>query len=45
MTAYTSPTNTSVVTGARSLGRHIREAGGVAIGRVMGFGRLSELTN
>ena len=45
MTAYTSPTNTSVVTGVRSLNRHIWEAGGVAIGRVMGFGRLSELTD
>jgi uncharacterized SAM-binding protein YcdF (DUF218 family) len=45
MTAYTSPTNASVVTGVRSLGRHIREAGGVAIGRVMGFGRLSKLTD
>jgi uncharacterized SAM-binding protein YcdF (DUF218 family) len=45
MTAYTSPTNTSVVTGVRSFERHIREAGGVAIGRVMGFGRLSELTD
>lgn len=45
MTAYTSPTTTSVVTGARSFERHIWEAGGVAIGRVMGFGRLSELTD
>ena len=45
MTAYVSPTNTSVVTGVRSLERHFWEAGGVAIGRVMGFGRLSELTD
>jgi len=40
-----SPTNTSVVTGFRSLERHIWEAGGVAIGRLLGFGRLSELTD
>lgn len=45
MTAYTSPTTTSVVTGVRSLERHIWEAGGVAIGRVMGFGRLTKLTD
>jgi|FLOH01.1.fsa_nt_gi uncharacterized SAM-binding protein YcdF (DUF218 family) len=45
MTAYVSPTNTSVVTGFRSLERHIWEAGGVAIGRLLGFGRLSELTD
>ena len=45
MTAYVSPTNASVVTGVRSLERHIWEAGGVAIGRVMGFGRLSALTD
>ena len=45
MTAYVSPTNTSVVTCFRSLERHIWEAGGVAIGRLLGFGRLSELTD
>ena len=45
MTAYVSPTTTSVVTGVRSFERHFWEAGGVAIGRVMGFGRLSELTD
>lgn len=45
MTAYVSPTTTSVVAGVRSFERHFWEAGGVAIGRVMGFGRLSELTD
>ena len=45
MTAYVSPTTTSVVTGVGSFERHFWEAGGVAIGRVMGFGRLSELTD
>jgi len=45
MTAYASPTSTSVVTGVQSFERHFWEAGGVAIGRVMGFGRLSEFTD
>lgn len=40
MTAYVSPTETSVVRGGRALGRHLQEAAGVAIGRVIGFGRL-----
>lgn len=45
LTAYGSPTSTSVVTGARSFERHVWEAGGVAIGRVTGFGWLSDLTD
>lgn len=38
--AYVSPTRTSVVTGGQSLGRHMQEAAGVAIGRLLGFDRL-----
>lgn len=45
LTAAGSPTPTSVVTGARSLERHVWEAGGVAIGRLTGFGWLSEATD
>lgn len=37
-------TPTSVVTGWSSVSRHIREAGGVALGRIVGFDRLSDLT-
>ena len=39
--AYVSPTTTSVVTGTASLKRHLREAAGVAVGRVVGFDHLS----
>jgi uncharacterized SAM-binding protein YcdF (DUF218 family) len=38
--AYVSPTTTSVVTGGESLARHLREAAGVAVGRLVGFDRL-----
>lgn len=38
--AHVSPTTTSVVTGGRSFGRHLQEAAGVAIGRLVGFDRL-----
>ncbi len=44
-TAYTSSTPTSVVTGSHELRREISEAAGVAIGRIIGFGRLSALTD
>jgi uncharacterized SAM-binding protein YcdF (DUF218 family) len=40
LTAYVSPTPTSVVTGGESFGRELREAAGVAIGRLVGFDRL-----
>lgn len=43
--AFGSPTQTSVVTGARSFQRHVFEAGGVAIGRVTGFDWLSNVTD
>ena len=45
LTAYVSPTDTSVVTGVRSLKRELGEAAGVAVGRIIGFGRLSGLTD
>jgi uncharacterized SAM-binding protein YcdF (DUF218 family) len=38
--AYVSPTPTSVVTGGESFSRHLEEAAGVAIGRVLGFDHL-----
>lgn len=44
-TAYVSPTRDSVVTGSRELRRELGEAGGVAIGRVISFDRLSGLTD
>lgn len=40
LTAYVSPTDTSVVTGGESLRRHLQEAAGVAIGRLIGFDSL-----
>ena len=40
LTAYVSPTTTSVVRGGTSLERHLTEAGGVALGRIVGFDRL-----
>ena len=43
--AYVSPTPTSVVTGTRELRRELGEAAGVAIGRIIGFDRLSGLTS
>jgi uncharacterized SAM-binding protein YcdF (DUF218 family) len=45
LTAHGSPTQTSVVTGARSFERHVFEAGGVAIGRLTGFDWLSDVTD
>jgi uncharacterized SAM-binding protein YcdF (DUF218 family) len=40
LTAAVSPTPSSVVTGSASLRRHLQEAGGVALGRIVGFDRL-----
>ena len=42
--AYVSPTGTSVVTGGSSFSRQLQEAAGIAVGRIIGFGRLSGLT-
>jgi uncharacterized SAM-binding protein YcdF (DUF218 family) len=45
MTAYVSPTPYSVVGGRSNLRRHLGEAAGVALGRIIGFERLSGLTS
>jgi uncharacterized SAM-binding protein YcdF (DUF218 family) len=42
--ASVSPTTTSVVTGFSRFRRELFEAGGVAVGRVIGFDRLSGIT-
>ena len=42
--AYVSPTPTSVVSGVRELRRQLGEAAGVALGRIIGFDRLDEVT-
>ena len=44
LTAYVSPTRTSPVTGARAFGKEIKEAAGVAVGRIIGFDRLLSIT-
>jgi uncharacterized SAM-binding protein YcdF (DUF218 family) len=44
-TAYVAPTDTSVVTGAAEFRRNLGEAAGVALGRIIGFERLSGLTD
>ena len=44
LTAFVSPTPYSVVTGGASVERHLQEAAGVAVGRVIGFDRLESLT-
>lgn len=43
--AYVSPAPDSVVDGTNELRRNVIEAGGVAIGRIIGFERLSGLTD
>jgi uncharacterized SAM-binding protein YcdF (DUF218 family) len=44
LTAYVSPTRTSPVTGPRAFGKELKEAAGVALGRIIGFDRLLSLT-
>lgn len=44
LVAYGSPTPTSVVSSSTSLWSELREAAGVSIGRLIGFGRLDGLT-
>lgn len=44
LSAHVSPTPTSVVTGLTSARRHVFEAAGVAVGRLVSFERLSGLT-
>ena len=43
LTAYVSPTDTSVVTGTNSLTRHLKEAAVISVARMVGFSRLSGL--
>lgn len=43
--AFVSPTPSSIVTGSTELRRELGEAAGVAIGRIIGFERLSSLTD
>lgn len=43
--AFVSPTPSSIVTGTTELRRELGEAAGVAIGRIIGFERLSTLTD
>ena len=45
LTASVSPTPTSVVTGTKAVQRHLSEAAGVGIGRIIGFDRLDDLTD
>ena len=40
LTAYVSPTPTSVVRGGNSVRRHLAEAAAVALGRIIGFDHL-----
>jgi uncharacterized SAM-binding protein YcdF (DUF218 family) len=44
LTALVSPTPSTVITGGAQFTRELKEAGGVAVGRLIGFGRLSEIT-
>jgi uncharacterized SAM-binding protein YcdF (DUF218 family) len=42
--SYVSPTRTSPLTGTSAVSRHVREALGVAVARVIGFPNLERLT-
>jgi uncharacterized SAM-binding protein YcdF (DUF218 family) len=44
LTAFVSPTPSTVITGRAQLKRELKEAAGVAVGRLIGFARLSEIT-
>lgn len=44
MQAFVSPTRSGPVQGNENLMRHLREAGGVAISHVIGFGQLERFT-
>jgi hypothetical protein len=43
-TAYVSPTRTSPVVGATAFGKELKEAAGIAVGRIIGFDRLLSIT-
>jgi uncharacterized SAM-binding protein YcdF (DUF218 family) len=42
--AFVSPTPTSTVTSGESLAKELKEAAGVAVGRIIGFDRLLDIT-
>jgi uncharacterized SAM-binding protein YcdF (DUF218 family) len=42
--AYVSPTRTSPVRGGQAVRRELKEAAGVALGRIVGFRRLLTIT-
>ena len=44
LVAYVSPTRTSPLRGASAVSRHVREALGVAVARLIGFANLERLT-
>lgn len=44
LTAYVSPTPTSTVTGRAARWREMKEAAGIAVGRIVGFDRLLHIT-
>ena len=44
LTAYVSPTRTSPVQGKSAYAREMKEAAGIALGRIIGFDRLLSLT-
>ena len=43
LTAHVSSTDTSVVTGTDDVGRHLQEAAGLAVARLIGYDRLESL--
>ena len=44
LVAYVSPTPTSVVRGGTAIVREVKEAAGIAVGRIIGFDRLLRIT-
>ncbi len=44
LTAYVSPTPTTTVTGGEEFAREVKEAAGVAVGRIIGFDHLLDIT-
>lgn len=43
-TAFVSPTRTSPVRGSTAFGKEVKEAAGIAVGRIIGFDRLLDIT-
>jgi uncharacterized SAM-binding protein YcdF (DUF218 family) len=44
LTAFVSPTPTTVIRGSAAFTRELKEAAGIALGRLIGFRRLSDIT-